>query len=37
MGTTLGSVYGLKLGGKKESEQGLSDIPFDVLTVLGGV
>ena len=26
MGTTLGYVYGLKLGGKEVSDQGLSDI-----------
>ena len=37
MGTTLGYVYGLKLGGKEVSDQVLSDISFDVLNVLRGV
>ena len=37
MGTTLGYVYGLKLGVKEVSDQVLSDISFDVLNVLRGV
>ena len=37
MGNTLGYVYGLQLGGKEVSEQGLSDISFDGSNVLGGV
>ena len=37
MGTTLGYLYGLKLGGKEVSDQVLSDISFDVLNVLVGV
>ena len=37
MGTTLGYVYILKLGVKEVSDQGLSDIPFDVLNFLGGL
>ena len=36
MGTTLGYVYVLQLGCNELSEQGLSDISFDVLNVLGG-
>ena len=35
IGTTLGYVYGLKLGCNELSEQGLSDSSFDVLNVLG--
>ena len=37
MGTTLGYVYRLKLGGREVSDQWLSDISFDVLNVLGGL
>ena len=37
MGTTIGYVYGLKLGGKEVSEKLLSDIPFDRSNVLVGV
>ena len=37
LGTTLGYVYGLKLGGKEVSDQGLSDSSFDVSNVLVGV
>ena len=36
IGTTLGYVYGLKLGCNELSEQGLSGISFDVLNLLGG-
>ena len=37
MGTTLGYVYRLKLGGKEVSYQVLSDIPFDRSNVLVGI
>ena len=37
MGTTLGYLYGLKLGGREVSEQLLSDSSFDGSNVLVGV
>ena len=37
MGAIIGYVYILKLGGKELSYQGLSNIPFIVLNLLGGL